>query len=143
MAQKRGTQDKARSEGDPSSDKTSVYPVVGAPVVVVYKSKKSKKRGSSRASRRLEDIEKRVSKSARRVSKAVNKGVGTYLDKRDKSARKRRDGALVDSYQNAAVGVSEALAKSTPVLTDIAKAVNTRRLRKRIRRSLRGVPVIG
>jgi len=110
-------------------------------VYVVEPRKRKKKRGSSRTSRRLEDIENRVSKSLRRVSKAVDRGVKTYRDKRDKSERRRRDGALVDIYENAAVGVSEAISNSSPVLTDIAKAVNTRRRRKDIRRFVRALPV--
>jgi hypothetical protein len=110
-------------------------------VIVVEPRKRKKKRGSSRTSRRLEDIENRVSKSLRRVSKAVDRGVRTYRDKRDKSERRRRDGAIVDSYENAAVGISEAIADSSPVLTDIAKAINTRRRRKEIRRLVRYLPV--
>lgn len=143
MRQKRGKQVKPRSEGDPQQDNTPAYAETGVPVVVVYKSKKGKKRGSSRAARRLEDIESRVSKSANRVTKAVNKGVSTYRDKRDKSARKRRDGALVDSLENLSRGASKAVKDASPALTDVAKALNTRRLRKRIRKTLRGTPVIG
>jgi len=143
MRQKRGNPVRQTGEEDPPSSQTSAYPGVGLAKVVVYKRKSGKKRGSSRATRRLIDVEGRASKAVHRVSKAVNRGVGTYLDKRDKSARKRRDGALVDSYENASVGAAEAIANSSPVLTDIAKALNTRRLRKRIRKSLRGIPVIG
>jgi hypothetical protein len=138
MEQTHRKQNKTRNQGDLPLEKTPEYPVVGAPV----DSKKKKKSGSSRATRRLEDIESRVSESVHRVTKAVNKGVATYIDERDKSARKRRDGTLVDFYQNAAQGVSEALADSSPVLTDIAKALNTRRLRKRIRRYVRVIPVL-
>ena len=141
MRQKSGNPDKPSGEGDSSPDKTSAD--VGLAKVVVYKRKSGKKRGSSRASRRLEDVESRASKSVHRVTKAVNRGVKTYLDKRDKSERKRRDGALVDFYENASVGAAEAIANSSPVLTDIAKAWNTRKLRKRIRKVLRGIPVIG
>jgi len=100
------------------------------------------KRVSSRSARRLEDIESRVSKSVRRVSKAVDNGVSTYLEKRDKSARKRRDGALVDFCENAAVGVSKTLAESAPVLTDFAKALNSRRVRKTIRKVVRSIPLL-
>ena len=110
-------------------------------VIIVEPRKRKKKRGSSKTSRRLEDIENRMSKSLRRVSKAVDRGVKTYRDKRDRSERRRRDGALVDSYENAAVGVSEAISNSSPVLTDIAKAINTRRRRKEIRRFVRNLPV--
>jgi len=102
---------------------------------------KRKKRGSSRSSRRLEDIENRASRSLRRVTKAVNRGVKTYRSKRRKSNRKYRDGALVDSYENASVGIAEAVANSSPVLTDLAKAINTRFRRKSIRRLVRNLPI--
>jgi hypothetical protein len=105
------------------------------------KKNRRKKRGSSRSSRRLEDIENRASKSLHRVTRAVNRGVRTYRDKRDRSERRRRDGALVDSYENAAVGAAQAIAQSSPVLTDIAKACNTRYRRKQIRRLVRSFPV--
>ncbi len=86
--------------------KTGKYPVVGEPV---DSKKRKKKRGSSRSARRLEDIEDRASKSLHRVAKAVENGVSTYIDKRDSSARKRRDGALVDFYENAAGGISKTI----------------------------------
>ena len=110
-------------------------------VVVVVKARK-KKKASSRSARRLEDIESRVSKSVHRVSKAVENGVSTYLEKRDSSARKRRDGALVDIYENAAAGFSKALSESSPVLSDFAEALNSRRSRKQIRRVIRAIPLL-
>ena len=120
----------------PSDTPSHVYISVDEP-----KRRKKKKRGSSKSSRRLIDIENRASKSLRRVSKAVDKGVKTYREQRDKSERKRRDGTIVDSYQNASVGIAEAVANSTPVLTDFAKALNTRRRRKEIRRLVRALPI--
>jgi ribosomal protein L14 len=101
-----------------------------------------KKRYSSRQARRFGEIETRVSKSLHRVSKAVDNGVSTYLEKRDKSARKRRDGAVVDFYENAAVGISQALSESSPVLSDFAEMVNSRRSRKAIRRAVRAIPLL-
>jgi hypothetical protein len=124
------------------ADKTPKYPVVGA-AADPSGSDGNKKRGSSRQTRRLEDLEDRFSKSVHRVSKAVNKGVSTYLDERDRSARKRRDGALVDIYENVATGVSETVADSAPVLTDIAKAFNRRKVRKQFRSFIRNIPWIG
>jgi|SRR6266404_2352837 len=103
--------------------------------------KKKKKRGSSRAARRLAFIESRTSKSVQRVSKAVENGVSTYLDKRDKSAGKRRDGALVDFYENAAAGISKAVSESSPVLSDFAEIANSRRSRKLIRKVVRAIPL--
>jgi len=128
--------DPPRDGGDPPRE---TLPTV---IVLEYGKKKTKKRGSSKNSRRLIDIEYRVSKAMHRVSRAVNDGVETYLDKRDKSERRRRDGAIVDVYENAAGGVAEAASKSSYVLNDIAKAFNTRYRRKQFRRILRGLPVI-
>ena len=119
-------------------NKTGKYPVVGEPV----DSKNSKKkRYSSRSARRFGEIESRISKSVHRVSNAVENGVSTYLEKRDKSARKRRDGALVDFYENAAVGISKALSESSPVLSDFAEIANSRRSRKLIRKVVRAIPL--
>jgi hypothetical protein len=135
MAQTPNQPSSSSKTGAPATETTShVYISVDEP-------RRKKKRGSSRSSRRLTDIENRASKALRRVSKAVDKGVKTYRDKRDKSQRKTRDGALVDSYENAAVGIAEAVAQSSPVLTDFAKAVNTRRRRKEVRRLVRALPI--
>jgi ribosomal protein L14 len=103
---------------------------------------RKKKKYSSRQARRFGEIETRVSKSLHRVSKAVDNGVSTYLEKRDKSVRKRRDGALVDFYENAAVGISKALSESSPVLSDFAELVNSRSSRKAIRRAVRAIPLL-
>jgi hypothetical protein len=100
------------------------------------------KRGSSRVARRLEDIEKRLSKAARRVTKAVNRGMSEYQDQRDKSASRRRDGALVDIYENVSRGVSRAISESSPLLVDVSKAFNTKKNRRRIRKTLRRFPRI-
>jgi len=117
------------------------------PVIIVSvdddedRKRRKKKRGSSRNLRRLDDIEFRFSKSLHRVSKAVNRGVETYLDKRDASERKRRDGAIVDFVVNSATGASQALSDSAPVLIDLAKAFTTNRRRKQIRRLVRSFPL--
>jgi hypothetical protein len=104
--------------------------------------KKKKKRGSSKSSRRIEDIENRANKAVHRVTKAVNRGVKTYQDQRDRSERRRRDGAIVDWYENASIGIAEAVANSSPILTDFARACNTRARRKQIRRFVRILPVL-
>lgn len=132
---------KRNTRRTPSSPPDETTVVVGAPVVVNVKKRKNKK-GSSQASRRLTDIEKRVSRAVRRVSRGVKNGVDTYIDNRNRSKRRRRDGALVDFCENVAKGSSRAISESSPVLTDCAKAMNTRRLRKRIRKALRPIPVL-
>ena len=110
-------------------------------IVITEQPQKKVKRGSSRNLRRLSDIELRASKSLRRVTRAVNRGVETYLDKRDASERKRRDGAIVDFFINSATGASQAVSDSAPVLIDLAKAFTTNRRRRQIRRLVRSFPL--
>lgn len=123
-----------------STDDTTV--VLGTPVVIKLGKKKKRKRGSSQAARRLEFYEKHMAKSARRVSRGVKNGVDTYIDNRNRSERKRRDGAILDLCQNTAKGVAKAISESSPVLTDIAKSLNTKQMRKQIRQYLRPIPVV-
>ena len=138
----------ARSKRKSYDDGTATTEPVddAAPDVAVVVTTKDigvkRRRGSSRGARRAEDIERRVSKSVRRVARAVDHGVARYIDARDRSASKRRDGALVDFYENVAKGVSEAVAESSPALVDIAKAFNTRRSRRQIRRAFKNLPRI-
>lgn len=131
---------RARIQSDTSPNDTAV--VIGAPVVIKLRDKKKKKRGSSKAARRLEDYEKRMAKSARRVSRGVKNGVDTYIDNRNRSERKRRDGALVDFCENTAKGIAKAISESSPILTDYTKALNTKQMRKQIRQFLRPIPVV-
>jgi hypothetical protein len=108
--------------------------------------KRKAKRGSSKTARRAEDIEFRVSKAIHRLANAAEKGVSKYQDARDKSARRRRDGALVDIYENAAKGVSRAISKATPATVTVAKALNSKRGRKQMRsvvKSLPRIPIVG
>lgn len=122
------------------------YPVLGAPVVFtaadlgLKSGKGGARRGSSRNTRRLEDIERRFSKSVHRVTRAVDRGMETYIERRDRSASRRRDGALVDFYENVARGVSVAASEASPAIVDVARAFNTRRSRRQIRRVLNSLP---
>ena len=101
-----------------------------------------RKRTSSHGSRRFNDIEKRVSKAVRRVSRAVDNGVDTYIEHRDKSAETRRDGPLVDFVENVSYGMSKTVSEASPILHDIAEAWNTRRLRRQLRRAARSFTAI-
>lgn len=117
--------------------------VLGEPIVIsVGKGgRKRKKKHSSRTARRLSEIERHFSKAARRISRGCKSGWDEYLDDRDRSERKRRDGALMDYWVNMSKGASRAISEASPALTDIAKAFNSKRMRKQIRRTLRPLPM--
>ena len=101
---------------------------------------KKKKRYSSNL-KGAQKFERRISKATHRVSKAVERGIQTYLDERDRSVERRRDGAILESYVNIATGVSEGIADAAPTLTDVAKAVNSKRTRRAIRSIVRALPL--
>jgi hypothetical protein len=118
------------------------------PVVHVMEKSPSRRRRrtSSRGARRLTEIDRRVSKTARRVTRALDHGVDTYVEHRDDSKEKRRDGAVVDFVENVSYGVSKTISEASPVLHDVAEAFNTQNARKQIRKITRGfanLPLIG
>jgi hypothetical protein len=131
---------RTRIRTDNTTDDTTV--VLGTPVVIKLGKRKKRKKGSSKAAKRLEYYEKRLAKSARRVSRGIKNGVDTYIDNRNRSERRRRDGALLDLCENSAKGVAKAISESSPVLTDFAKALNTKKMRKQIKQFLRPIPVV-
>jgi len=104
--------------------------------------RKKKKKGSTKATRRGKDVEKRVSKAMTRFAKAADKGVNKYNEKRDKSDRKKRDGALLDLPENAARGMSKTAADAAPAIGDFVKLFSTKKSRKTARRNLRNIPAI-
>jgi hypothetical protein len=73
--------------------------------------KKKKKKYSTGLSRVVQELESGMNKGARKVAKAVRKGLGEYKDRRDDSAGKKKDGALRDLLRNQ----SKALRKGLPI----------------------------
>jgi hypothetical protein len=118
-----------------STGNLSSSPPQGAP-----KNGEKKKRKYSKNLKGAQQFERRISKSAHRVSQAVEKGLDTYLDERDKSRERRRDGALIESYVNVARGLEEGITKASPVVVDLAKAVNSKRTRRFLRSVARSFP---
>lgn len=113
--------------------------------VVVEPATHHKKRTSSRGSRRLTEIDRRVTKAMRRVTRALDRGVDTYIEHRDKSKESRKDGVIVDFVENVSYGVSRALSEASPLVHDVAEAINTRRVRSQIRSAARtfgGIPFV-
>jgi hypothetical protein len=88
----------------------------------------------------LQDIERGVSKAVRRVARAGEHGVSEYIDRRDESERKRKDGPVVDLYENVARGVSVAISEAGPAVVDVAKPFNTKKSRRQMRSVLKGLP---
>ena len=105
-------------------------------------------RTSSRGVRRITRIDRHLSKAARRVTRAVDNGVDTYIEHRDKSAANRKDGVVVDFVENVSYGLSKTISEASPLLHDLAETWNTRRMRRQMRRfartfSFNSIPFFG
>lgn len=133
-------------EDDPGIDKSHTLDTDDVAHPVIYASGRrlshGRKKTSSRGMRRLINLDRRLSRALRRFTRAMNHGMDAYIDHRDLSRDRRKDGPAVDFVVNVSYGVSKAVSEASPVITDIAKAWNTRRMRRQIRRFARTFPRI-
>jgi len=104
--------------------------------IVIERERGRAKRRYSRGTQDFQIIERRLVKSARRLTVAIQKGIDTYLTERDRSADRKRDGALVDLIPNVGEGISIALRKASPVVSDLSRAFYTRRTRRVVKRKV-------
>lgn len=99
---------------------------VPAPIVIELKKKKkekNKKTYSNRASRSYQELEAGVTKSARRVAKAVREALNVYEEAREESALKKKDGALKDMLRNQSKALREGLPIAAEAPADFLDAV--------------------
>ena len=105
------------------------------PIVLNIKKKKKKKR-YSRGLRDLQQTGRGLSKVSTRLTRSVYKGMQEFRKATDKSASKKRDGALRDLGLNMGKSASKSLRISSRIPLDIAKAMNRRSRRRILRRQL-------
>ena len=97
--------------------------------------KKKKKR--TRGTRVMQDGHTHLSKAARKMAKAVEKGIGGYIRRSDKSAGKRRDGAIVDAPRNFVRAASNAMSDVGTAIDEAGKGLDSRKFAKEVRRGVR------
>lgn len=101
-----------------------------AAAVVVAKPKKKKK--YSKNLRTPQELEVGATKAMRRIAKAVDKGLGIWIDARGKSARKKRNGAIRDSLRNSSKAMREVLATASKAPSDFVDSVADMKMTQRI-----------
>src|SRR5215831_17025018 len=109
----------------------------GALKPVVFKTKKKKKYKYSRGLKDLQKSSRGVAKVSSRLARSVAKGVDGYRKASDKSARKKRDGAIRDFNINVAKGMTRSLRTSSRIPVDLAQAFDQRGSRRFVRRQVR------
>ncbi|MCP4428658.1 MAG: hypothetical protein GY803_29580 [Chloroflexi bacterium] len=99
--------------------------------------KKKKKRKSTPILRDAQDSERHLRKATRRTLRAADAGLAAYEKARKKSARKRKDGAIISLLPNVAEGSGVALRKMALVPYDLWQAGYTKQTRRLTRRTMR------
>jgi len=98
---------------------------------------KKKKRKYSRGLKEVQRSERKLAKAGRRVGQAIASGFETYYDRDLQSSYKKRDGAVRDALKNWAKAWQKTAKKSAGVPYDIAKAFDTKTMRRNIRTVVR------
>jgi len=107
-----------------------------APIVVEVERKRRKRR-YTRGARDVQTTNRGFVKASRRLVRAVARGMSTYLKESNKSARKKRDGAMRDFNLNVADAIGTSLREASGITADLARSLNTRGWRRSMRRSLK------
>src|SRR5258708_1943582 len=112
--------------------------IIGALQPIVLKPQKKKKK--YKYSKGLKDLQRSgrgASKVSSRLTRSVVKGMDAYRKASDKSARKKRDGAIRDFGLNIAKGASKSLKASSRLPYDLARAMDQRCSPRTVRRQVR------
>ena len=97
------------------------------------KKRRKKRRRTSWGLRDLQGMERDLGRAAHRTARAVERGLAEYRRRSDRSARKRRDGALWDMPRNTAEGMATAMRVASRVPVDLVRAVDTKTARSVVR----------
>ena len=108
--------------------------------LVVYDYTKKKKKNRKKYSKGLKTIQRTedgLTLAGRRLGDALESGFRSYRKRRNKSARRRKDGPLRDIVRNTAGGVSRFFSVGGDIPYDIGRKVNNRRFGKQVRDTVR------
>ncbi|MCB0006545.1 MAG: hypothetical protein KDE04_08815 [Anaerolineales bacterium] len=109
------------------------------PVVLKYKkfSKGRKKKKYSKGTGDWQRMERDMSKINKKISRAIAEGAATYDRERNKSASKKKDGAVRDFGRNLAEAISATMDETTSVPRDVAEMLDNKSSRKLLKRQLK------
>jgi hypothetical protein len=132
MMEKMKKQDNPVQSAPPQAGKTK-------PIVLRLKKEKKSKRRYSRGLKEIQLMERHLTRSSYRMARAAEEGISYYRKLNRKSARKKRDGAIRDFVPNTGLAMSRAMREASPIAYDIARAINTKQNRRRLRGQLRSL----
>jgi hypothetical protein len=117
-----------------------VGPTVDAQQFVVDETKKKKKkRRYTKGLRTIQNFERGVARSLDVLAEGFARVFSEYKERSEKSARKKRDGALRDGIENWTKAMGKGMSVSSKAPYDFAKTVTRGRASKQLRRTLRAL----
>jgi hypothetical protein len=114
------------------SDQASQVVYEEEPVVVTGGKKSKKRRRYSSRLGEIQRLERGSSKAARRLVNAVDRGLGVWAKNRNKSALKKRDGAVRDSLRNCSKAIRRTMIVASEAPADVVDAVANLKTSKRL-----------
>ena len=113
--------------------------VMGTPIVLERVGTGGKKKKKRRKPRWEEGdrFERYTYRATQRTADAFDRGVRRYEKARKKSARRERDGAVIDFIPNVTRGMVVTAGRMAPVPLDMLRAVWPRSMRRTMRRTVR------
>ena len=100
---------------------------------------KKKKKKYSRGFKELQVWDRNFAKSAQKLARAVDRGLTRYAKLQDKSARKRRDGALKTYSKDATRGLQKMIQESAKALPAVRDAAIPKRVERQIRKTAKNL----
>ena len=92
------------------------------------------KRKYSKGLRGVQEFERHAARALHRIVRSVDDGLEKWRAATDRSARKRRDGAIRDALENSAGALEVQMRGLSRVPVDVARAVRSLKVRKIVRR---------
>ncbi|HXT21475.1 MAG TPA: hypothetical protein VN811_05710 [Thermoanaerobaculia bacterium] len=96
--------------------------------IVYERTKGGRKKRYSSGLKDGQKLEEGASRAAQRVAQAVADGFGEYRRRRDRSAERKKDGAVKDFVRNLGRGAEEALRTGAKAPTDLTRYLTKKRL---------------
>ena len=122
---------KTATEGTSQTVSATETPVV-IERPIIYERKRSKgrrkKKKYTRGWKEPQQLEEDASRALNRVANSVADGIGKYRERRDNSARKKRDGAIKDALRNTGRGLTKGLDKAARAPSDLTRRATTKRI---------------
>jgi hypothetical protein len=139
MSNETHTDPKTPPKDPKTTTRSAELSVTTSPQTVHAEVTTKRKRKYSRGLKDAQRWEHGIAKGSRRVGRAVYEGLDLYLERRDRSADKRRDGAIRDALKNWSKAASKTLREAADAPYDVFKAFNTKSVRRTVKFGVRSL----